>query len=82
MVNSAVLGRITRYAILALVVGSFSVVLPASAQEESEEYSVGVELVAEGLTAPVALATPNDGSGRLFIVDQQASSGSSPPTAN
>jgi glucose/arabinose dehydrogenase len=34
------------------------------------EPRVGLELVAEGLTAPVSLATANDGSGRLFIADQ------------
>lgn len=32
--------------------------------------TVGLELVAEGLSAPVALAYPPDASGRLFIVDQ------------
>lgn len=32
--------------------------------------TIGVELVASGLTAPVAMAVPQDGSGRLFIVDQ------------
>ena len=31
---------------------------------------VGLELIAEGLTSPVALVTPHDGSGRLFVVDQ------------
>lgn len=31
---------------------------------------VGLELVAENLTAPVAMAAPNDGSGRLFVADQ------------
>jgi glucose/arabinose dehydrogenase len=31
---------------------------------------VGLELVAEGFTSPVALVTPQDGSGRLFVVDQ------------
>jgi len=30
----------------------------------------GIELVAEGLTAPVALAEPADGSGRLFVLEQ------------
>jgi glucose/arabinose dehydrogenase len=34
------------------------------------EPAVALELVADGLTAPVSLATPGDGSGRLFIVDQ------------
>ena len=31
---------------------------------------VGLELIADGLTAPVALAAPADGSGRRFIADQ------------
>ncbi|MDQ3005509.1 MAG: PQQ-dependent sugar dehydrogenase [Chloroflexota bacterium] len=31
---------------------------------------VGLELIAEGFTSPVALATPQDGSGRLFVADQ------------
>lgn len=62
--------HVIRWLILGLSVMMLAAVLPAAAQEEEEEYSVGVELVAEGLTAPVALATPNDGTGRLFIVDQ------------
>lgn len=32
--------------------------------------AVKLERVAQGLTSPVGLAAPNDGSGRLFIVDQ------------
>lgn len=55
--------------VITLLVVSLVSLVPVAAQEE-EEYSVGVELVAEGLTAPVGLASPNDGSGRLFIVDQ------------
>ncbi len=31
---------------------------------------VGLELIAEGFTSPVALVTPQDGSDRLFVVDQ------------
>ena len=31
---------------------------------------IALELLAEGLTAPVALAAPDDGTGRLFVVDQ------------
>jgi glucose/arabinose dehydrogenase len=34
------------------------------------EPSVGLELVAEGLTSPLALMPSGDGSGRLFILDQ------------
>lgn len=61
--------QIVRLFILSLLIVSISVI-GVSAQEESEEYSVGVELVAEGLAAPVDLTTPNDDSGRLFVVDQ------------
>jgi glucose/arabinose dehydrogenase len=51
---------------------SLLMVLPVTAQEEEsdEEYIVGVELVADGLTSPVAMASPDDGTGRMFIVDQ------------
>ena len=31
---------------------------------------IGLELVAEGFTAPLALIPPDDGSGRLFVADQ------------
>ncbi|MGA1842920.1 MAG: PASTA domain-containing protein [bacterium] len=34
------------------------------------QMTVALELVANGLSAPVGLASPDDGSGRLFIVDQ------------
>jgi len=34
------------------------------------QYEVAIELVAGGLTAPVGLVSPEDGSKRLFIVDQ------------
>jgi glucose/arabinose dehydrogenase len=44
---------------------------PAAAQSPlGEPRDIGVELVAEGLTSPVALVEPPDGSGRLFVVDQ------------
>lgn len=33
-------------------------------------FEVGVELMAEGLTAPLALAEPPDGSRRLFVLEQ------------
>jgi len=34
------------------------------------QMKVALEMVADGLTAPVGLVSPGDGSGRLFIVDQ------------
>lgn len=42
---------------------------PMTAQGPFEPV-VGLELVAEGLTAPVSLKAAGDGSGRLFLVDQ------------
>ena len=33
--------------------------------------AIEFETIAEGLTAPIELADPNDGSGRLFVVEQQ-----------
>lgn len=59
--------------ILFLMVG-FTLQQEATAQkvakDTAQEATVGLELTAEGFTSPVALATPDDGSGRLFIVDQ------------
>ncbi|MGI9501625.1 MAG: hypothetical protein ACR2RE_01040, partial [Geminicoccaceae bacterium] len=33
--------------------------------------AIELETIVEGLTAPIDLADPNDGSGRLFVVEQQ-----------
>jgi glucose/arabinose dehydrogenase len=38
--------------------------------QENIQPEVGLELIAEGFTSPVALVTPQDRSDRLFIVDQ------------
>lgn len=62
--------KFIRMMMLALVIFSCAALLTVKAQDEEETYSVGVQLVAEGLAAPVAIATPNDGTGRLFVVDQ------------
>ena len=35
-----------------------------------EEIGIGLELVADNLTAPIALVSPEDGTGRRFITDQ------------
>jgi glucose/arabinose dehydrogenase/plastocyanin len=35
-----------------------------------EKTEIGLQLIAENLTAPIGLVSPEDGSGRLFIVDQ------------
>jgi glucose/arabinose dehydrogenase len=42
---------------------------PVQAQQ-ADGPAVGLRLVADGFTSPVTLASPPDGSGRLFIVDQ------------
>jgi glucose/arabinose dehydrogenase len=45
---------------------------PDTAEEPHKLFEpiVSLRLLAEGLTAPVALTAPDDGSGRLFVVDQ------------
>src|SRR5437763_8045781 len=57
-------------AVLALI----AVVLPAATQPAgaADPAHLGIHLagVASGLDQPVAIAQPNDGSGRLFIVEQ------------
>jgi glucose/arabinose dehydrogenase len=40
-------------------------------QNEGSRPRVGLELIAEGFTSPVSLASPDDGSGRLFVADQR-----------
>jgi len=42
----------------------------ADVSEIGDPFSVGLKLVADGLTSPVAIVSANDGTGRLFIVDQ------------
>jgi glucose/arabinose dehydrogenase len=56
----------------AAVAAAALMLLPASAagQDTEEPPAVGVRTIAEGLTSPVAMATPGDGSGRLFVADQ------------
>ncbi|MDH3600397.1 MAG: PQQ-dependent sugar dehydrogenase [Candidatus Tectomicrobia bacterium] len=49
---------------LALVIGG------ALAPSASAETTIGLEVVAEGLTAPLVLTAPNDGTKRRFIVEQ------------
>jgi glucose/arabinose dehydrogenase len=43
---------------------------PTDVPQTAFEPVVGLELLAEGLSAPVDLAVAGDGSGRLFVVDQ------------
>ncbi|MBZ0306228.1 MAG: PQQ-dependent sugar dehydrogenase [Anaerolineae bacterium] len=44
--------------------------MPVAAQEQHQHKEVTLELIAEGLTAPVDLDVPPDGTGRRFVVDQ------------
>ena len=64
-------GRLTIAIALALLA---SIVLPGDVQPANavDPVHVGVRLskVASGLSSPVAIAAPNDGSGRLFILEQ------------
>jgi len=50
--------------------GLAALVLLCAQQPVAYAQSLAVELVAEGLTAPVQLEDPADGSGRLFVVQQ------------
>jgi glucose/arabinose dehydrogenase len=57
-----------------LIVVSATVAIGGSAApvraQEADSPSVGLRLVADGFTSPVALVEAPDGSGRLFVVDQ------------
>jgi glucose/arabinose dehydrogenase len=62
--------RPLRFAAL-LVATAVLVAAPGAGQaQEDDAPAVGLHLVAEGLTSPVTMADPGDGSGRLFLVDQ------------
>lgn len=43
---------------------------PAPTPPPMEDIGIGLELVADNLTAPIALISPEDGTGRRFIADQ------------
>ncbi|MBI1743622.1 PQQ-dependent sugar dehydrogenase [Candidatus Acetothermia bacterium] len=52
---------------LALIALALVILQP---QAQVNQPSIGLKLIAEGLTAPVALVSAEDATGRLFIVDQ------------
>lgn len=69
--RQAFAGRPARWVPAAFVL--FSAVLHGGcprADSDSPAPRVSLVLVAEGLTAPVALAAPSDGTGRLFVATQ------------
>lgn len=56
---------------IALILLLSLAVVPVSSQDEEEPTTdIGLELVAEGLAAPVDLSPVPDDSGRLFVADQ------------
>jgi glucose/arabinose dehydrogenase len=58
-------------ALFAAVAVAAIAAVPSSAAAQTEEApAVGLRTVAEGLTSPVTLTSPGDGSGRLFVADQ------------
>ncbi|MGI9437705.1 MAG: PQQ-dependent sugar dehydrogenase [Geminicoccaceae bacterium] len=60
--------RAARYFATLVIVTAMSAAMAANKEAAAAE--AAVELVAKGLTAPVALAEPDDGTGRLFILEQ------------
>src|SRR5688572_23073312 len=64
---------LTRWMVMLVVLCMLSATSPVAAAPELQAQppvAVDVELIVEGLTAPLFLASPDDGSGRNFIVDQ------------
>jgi glucose/arabinose dehydrogenase len=55
---------------VALLIGMLALGLSGCERQERTLPGVGLELVAGGFTSPVVLVEPNDGSQRLFVVDQ------------
>jgi hypothetical protein len=56
--------------LMTLVVGPLACTDAAAQSPQIEPRPIGLELVAEGFTAPVRVVAAPDGSGRLFVVDQ------------
>jgi glucose/arabinose dehydrogenase len=54
----------------ALLAGGPGVVRAQGTDFDPASFAVGFELVVDGLTRPVQMLDPGDGSGRLFIVEQ------------
>ena len=65
------MSSLSRFATTALCAAAVLGVAAGPVQAQQQEGpSVGLRQVADGLTSPVALVAPGDGSGRRFIVDQ------------
>lgn len=58
---------------LGLLAVSFSMIGCAKSAPDNPgaDPRIGLELIAEGFTAPVVLTSPDDDSGRLFVADQE-----------
>src|SRR3990167_8418803 len=53
-----------------MVIAIILIVLTGIVDAKEIPTKVKVKLIAKNLTAPMALVSPDDGTGRLFIVDQ------------
>jgi len=60
-------GRVALLAVCLLAVGCGSIQRTSPTPSSG---AIGLQLVVSGLTAPLDLEQPNDGSGRLFVVEQ------------
>jgi glucose/arabinose dehydrogenase len=58
------------FRIILFLISVFIVSLSGCGLARNTSPSVGLELIDEGFASPVALIDPNDGSHRLFVVDQ------------
>jgi len=58
------------FKIIIFLCNVLSLILGGCETQTNRPSRVGLELVAEGFTSPVALIDPEDGSHRLFVVDQ------------
>jgi glucose/arabinose dehydrogenase len=56
--------------LMILIAGSFACADAAAQSQQLEPRPIGLELIAQGFTAPVRVVAAHDDSGRLFVVDQ------------
>ena len=63
----------TKYILLMLLLTALMAPIGVHAQDDggiSPPSSIELELIAEGMAAPIDLAQPDDGTGRFFVADQ------------
>jgi glucose/arabinose dehydrogenase len=63
-------GASARSAAVTLTVSSLALTNPVAARIPKGDLTIELQTVADGMAAPLGMAVPDDGSGRMFVYDQ------------